>query len=127
MVKQRGFSLLEILIAFAILALSLGILLRIFSSGVNAAGVAEEYTTAVRIAESLMAETGVVRPLQPGVASGVENNKYEWRVAVVPFRFTAPNLNTATIPAELFKIRVDVGWGGRQIELTTLKLANKTL
>ena len=77
--KQRGFSLLEILIAFSILALSLGILLKIFSAGVNTAGVAEEYTAAVQIAESLMAQTGVETPLQPNEATGLENEKYHWR------------------------------------------------
>ncbi|MGR9013437.1 MAG: type IV pilus modification PilV family protein [Gammaproteobacteria bacterium] len=126
--KQRGFSLLEILIAFSILALSLGILLKIFSAGVNTAGVAEEYTAAVQIAESLMAQTGVEEPLQPGEATGLENNKYRWRVSVSPFQLTAENLDLANIAAELFKVKVSVNWNdGRQVELITLKLVNKTL
>ena len=132
--KQRGFSLLEILIAFSILALSLGILLKIFSAGVNTAGVAEEYTAAVQIAESLMAQTGVEAPLQPNETTGLENEKYHWEVSVSPFQFTAENLDVTAILAVLFKVKVTVSWGddnggadGRQVELITLKLANKVL
>jgi len=132
--KQRGFSLLEILIAFSILALSLGILLKIFSAGVNTAGVAEEYTAAVQIAESLMAGTGVEAPLQPSEDSGLENDKYHWQVSVSPFQFMAENLDSTAIPAVLFKVKVTVSWGddsggadGRQVELITLKLAKKVL
>ena len=75
--KQKGFSLLEILIAFSILAISLGILLKIFSAGINTAVVSEDYTAAVQIAESLMAKTGLESPLQAGEDSGTENDKYE--------------------------------------------------
>ncbi|TAK62581.1 prepilin-type N-terminal cleavage/methylation domain-containing protein [Methylobacter sp.] len=139
--KQRGFSLLEILIAFSILALSLGILLKIFSGGVNTAGAAEDYTAAVQIAESLMAQTGVESPLQQGEDSGSENNKYHWRVSVTPFQFVAEDLDVTAITAVLFKVKVTVNWGdnfspgagaasradGRQVELITLKLANKKL
>jgi general secretion pathway protein I len=131
--KQRGFSLLEILIAFSILALSLGILLKIFSAGVNTAGVAEEYNAAVQIAESIMARTGVEAPLQQGEATGTENEKYYWRVSVNPFQFTAENLDVTTIAAVLYRVKVVVSWGddpgtdSRQVELVTLKLANKTL
>lgn len=130
--KQQGFSLLEILIAFSILALSLGILLKIFSAGVNTAIVAEDYTAAVQIAESLMAKTGVETPLQAGNASGLENEKYHWLVVVSPFDFNPENSDTTAITAVLFKIKVIVSWGDdnandRQVELTTLRLINKTL
>ncbi len=131
--KQRGFSLLEILIAFSILALSLGILLKIFSAGVNTAGVAEEYTAAVQIAESLMAGAGIEAPLQAGETSGLENEKYHWQVSVNPFQFMAEKeLDAAILPVILFKVKVTVNWGDgnsddRQVELITLKLANKEL
>jgi len=130
--KQKGFSLLEILIAFSILALSLGILLKIFSAGVNTAVVAEDYTAAVQIAERLMAKTGVETPLQTGQDSGLENEKYHWLVEVSPFVFNPENVDNTTITAVLFKVKVIVSWGDgnandRQVELTTLKLINKTL
>lgn len=130
--KQNGFSLLEILIAFSILALSLGILLKIFSGGVNNAVVAEDYTAAIQIAESLMAETGVETPLQAGQDSGLENEKYHWQVEVSPFEFNPEKVDTTTIRAVLFKVKVIVSWGDdnandRQIALTTLKLINKPL
>lgn len=130
--KQQGFSLLEILIAFSILALSLGILLKIFSTGVNTAVVAEDYTAAVQIAESLMAKTGVETPLQANQASGMENEKYHWLVEVSPFEFNPENVDPTALTAVLFKVKVTVSWGDdnvndRQIELTTLKLINKTL
>ena len=130
--KQKGFSLLEILIAFSILAISLGILLKIFSAGINTAVVSEDYTAAVQIAESLMAKTGLESPLQAGEDSGTENEKYEWQVLVTPYLFNPDNIDEMTITTNLFKVKVVVNWDiektkSRQIELTTLKLVNKTL
>ena len=124
--------MLEILIAFSILALSLGILLKIFSAGVNTAVVAEDYTAAVQIAESLMAKAGVETPLQEGQDSGVENEKYNWQVDVSPYVFNPDNVDATTATAVLYKVKVIVSWGDgnandRQVELTTLKLINKTL
>ncbi len=130
--KQQGFSLLEILIAFSILAVSLTILLKIFSAGVNTAVVAEDYTAAVQIAESLMVTTGVETPLVAGQNSGIENEKYHWLIDVSPFEFNPENVERTTITAVLFKVQVIVSWGNdnandRQVKLTTLKLINKTL
>jgi len=130
--KQQGFSLLEILIAFSILALSLGILLKIFSAGVNTAMIAENYTAAVQLSESLMAKTGVETPLQTELSTGLENNLYHWQVEVTPFILNSDFTDTKISAAELFKVKVTVNWGDdntseRQVELITLKLINKPL
>lgn len=134
--QQQGFSLLEMLVAFSILAIALGILLNIFSSGMQTAIAAEEYTAAVQIAESLMARTGLETPLQAGQANGLENEKYRWQLRIEPFELTMANLDTKTIPASLFMVTVTVNWGEdvsrsgvnqREIELTTLKISTKTL
>jgi general secretion pathway protein I len=127
--RQQGFSLLEILIAFTILAFSLSILLNIFSSGVNSAMVSEEYTTAVQIAESQMAKIGAESKLHNGRNSGVENDKYRWEVDIRPFNFVLGKFKLKST-AELYKVDVMVNWGDddendRQVKLSTLKLAIK--
>jgi len=127
-IKQQGFSLLELLIAFSILALSISILLKIFSSGVNTAIVAEDYTAAVQIAESLMAGAGVETPLRIGQIAGQVNGNYHWLVEISPYQFNPEGLE---LPAkvEFFKVDVTVSWGDgdeRRLELSTIKLVNKT-
>lgn len=133
---HKGFSLLEILVAFAIMAVALTIVLRIFGSGVNAAVISEEYTLAVQIAESLMARVGVETPLQSGEFSGSEVDKYAWLVKITPVagpaakksRFSSQQEQEQTKPAlQLMAVKVVVRWGDeadsqRSLELNSLKL-----
>ena len=41
--KQRGYSLIEVLVAFTILAMALTVLLKIFSAGLRNVDAASEY------------------------------------------------------------------------------------
>ena len=129
--KHRGFSLLEILVAFSILAISLGIILKIFSTGITSAQVTGDYTIAVQIAQNLLDKTGSESPLKLGEINGSENKLHQWRVTVAPKMFTAPELDLHDLPVALFDVTARVWWGGenksddRVVELHTLKLATK--
>ncbi len=122
--NDKGFSLLEILVAFSILAVSLSILLQIFSTGVNTAIVAEEYTIATQIAESLMAKVGVEEAMVLGEKSGVENDKYYWQLLIEDAQRNDQEIDQdGTI--QMLDIKVNVQWGegsnARNVELNTLK------
>lgn len=141
---HKGFSLLEILVAFGIMAVALTIVLRIFGSGVNTAINSEDYTIAVQIAESLMARTGSEIPLNVGEITGIEADKYEWSVQIQPVPTPAFALlqqpgkqrratNTQTgvepeaNPLQLVSVLVAVSWGEdderrRVLELKSIKL-----
>ena len=123
-VRQQGFSLLEILVAFSILALSLGIILNIFSTGLRTAIVSEEYIQATAIAESLLAKTGTEFPLEETNNQGIDNDKYHWRIEISSFTGLA---DTELFPVNAFRVDVSVVWQegktSRSVVLTTLKLA----
>lgn len=131
----KGFSLLEILVAFAIMAVALTIVLRIFGSGVNVAVVSEEYTIAVQIAESLMARTGIEMPLQAGETTGSEAEKYDWLIRISPVSgppvttpgFKSQQQESTQSNLQLMLVTVRVSWGNdetkqRSFELTSLRL-----
>ena len=125
--SQQGFSLLEILIAFSILALSLGILLNIFSGGLRRSLVAEEYQQAVTIAQSVLSKSGVEEELEDGSKQGIIDEKYTWSETVESFQEDGidPEV-TGVFP---YRVRVTVQWqvgeNNRLVELSTLRLSRK--
>ena len=79
-----------------------------------------------------MAKTGLESALLPGQDSGTENEKYDWQVTISPYMFNPGNIDETSLTVALFKVKVVVSWDAskaksRQIELTTIKLVNKTL
>lgn len=106
----RGFSLLEVLVAFIILALSLGVLMRIFSGGLGNIGAAEHYSRAVAIAESELAAIGVEAPLTEGESTGEAKDGYTWRTSVQRYEASTQPVEEAVLPVDLYQVEVTVNW-----------------
>jgi general secretion pathway protein I len=116
--RIAGFSLIEVLVAFTIMALALGVVYQIFGRGAAAMTLGEEYAQAIAIAESRLA--GAALPESSG--SGRELDRYDWELRSEP---VAPDNGAAETALALKRIDVEVRWRSRgrehQVGLTTLK------
>ena len=121
-----GFSLLEVLVAFAILVISLGALLRVFGGGMRAAALAEEYSRAAILAESKLASMGVEEPLTEGSREGEFDDTYRWRSLVAEYPVETPTSQIVVSAVKLLEVTVEVNWSSgvkrRAITLSTLRL-----
>lgn len=115
MKRQRGYSLLEVIIAFALLALALTLLLGSLSGASRQIGQADQRTRAVLHAQSLLATLGVDAPLQAGQQQGEwENGRYQWQLQVAPYveprSGALPVADTVAGPS-LAMLTLQVSWG----------------
>ncbi|MFM9914920.1 MAG: prepilin-type N-terminal cleavage/methylation domain-containing protein [Rhizobacter sp.] len=115
---QRGFSLLELLVAFSILAMSLGALYRASGGNVRNLQQSEQYQRATALAESLLCLRDTVPPAgwdQAGTSAG-----YDWRVRSSPH----PTQVTDLRAPKLHEVLVTISWGSgttaHQFEVVTL-------
>lgn len=129
--SQQGFSLLEVLVAFVVLALAMGVLMQIFSGGLQNATRASETQQAVLLAQSKLAEVGAGLPLQAGDNGGEFDDSYRWQVSIRPYQDVSGDAGAPFTPlgVKLLEVDVRVLWGDtdapRSVELKTLRLANK--
>ena len=123
--RQDGFSLLEVLVAFAVLAISLGVLMQIFSRATLTTVTTLQYSEAASLAESLLSRVGSEIPLQPGARSGRSVDGFDWEITITPIHlhddaFSEPEV----IP---YAVNASVLWRDtnqvRRLSLPTLRLA----
>jgi general secretion pathway protein I len=80
---QRGFTLLEVLLAFALLAGASVILLSMLSNGLRDVSDAERHGEAALHARSLVDNLGRMERLRPGGRSGtLDGGRYRWALEV---------------------------------------------
>lgn len=125
--RQRGFTLIEIVVAFALLAVGLTLLLGTLSGASRQLRQAGDAGQAALHAQSLLAERSDAL-LQPGQLRGTfEEGRYRWQLAVTPWQ--DPQADAA--PADpfgprLLHLQLDVRWGDggpqQRLRLTSLRL-----
>lgn len=122
---ESGFTLLEIVVAFAAVAIVLAIVLRVFTGGIDSATRAENHVLALLWAESKLAELGVSEPLVIGTASGAFDTRYRWTATVAPYEDTTLT-DEAREQVRPLAVELVVSWEERRREralsLRTIRL-----
>ena len=121
----RGFSLIEMLVALVVLSLSLGALYQAATGATRNVRVAAEYTDAVMLAESMLADHSYVTD-ENYSASGAFGN-YQWVISSWPAPYDpdrAPE-ERPVLAQRLQYLQVMVSWPGgrdanREVDLMTV-------
>lgn len=128
--QQRGFTILEVLVAFLVAALLLAVILSGFSTGLSSLARADRMSQAALVAQSRIAELGVIEPLQEGSVSGRDDqhSDYRWQINVQPFAWDYADAIRQQ-GSTLYKVDVEVFWPAGEKEhsflLTALKLVKQ--
>lgn len=126
-----GFSLIEVLVAFAVLAVALTLLLGTLSGATGQVRNAADASRAALHARSLLAQTGVGEVLQPGQQQGgFEEGRYRWQLDITPYTDPAAPPQAAMTPgptgARLLHLRLSVDWGdgapAQRLQIDSLRL-----
>lgn len=121
---EAGFTLIEILVSFAVAALVLGALYRVYSTGLQAAVAGQRYSYAVLIAQSTLDELSAIHPAAANDTVGGYHRS--WKVVNRPDLVPA----SSQLQAIPYEVTVTVAWREgihqREISLSVLRLAATT-
>ena len=131
--RERGFTLLEVLVAFVIAALALGVMFDAVLGGLRSTQTASQYQEAVSLARSHIASVRAA-DLVGREFQGDDGRGFHWHMRIAPAGTVTlardPNADpgqTAAQQATLYAISVVETWKGdtgeRQVRLDTRRLA----
>jgi len=124
----RGYSLIEVIVAFALLALALTLLLGTLSGATRQVRWSGDAGRAALHAQSLLAQVGVGEVLEPGQRDGeFDDGRYRWSLSIQPWRDAGLPASGGEDAAalQLYELSLDVQWGndrsGQRLPLRTLR------
>ncbi len=130
-VRDEGFTLLEILVALAILGIALTLVLELFAGGLRLLGRSEESLRAAQLAAQKMEEVLMRQEAVTGerVEQGVFPDGTRWQVRVAPVPSPDATNLSAAVPWDLHEYAVRVTWSSglreRSYDLYTTRLLQK--
>jgi general secretion pathway protein I len=139
--RQAGFSLIEMVAAFLVFAIGIGVLMQVLATSMHSARSSSDYTMAALWAESKLDVVGVGAPIEEGSWNGRFDDDYSWQLEVhqvdptsvepppqaaagsnpianpgLQQRMTTSAGNAGAIqvaPFDIYQLDLTVFWGGR--------------
>jgi len=139
--RQAGFSLIEMVAAFLVFAIAIGVLMQVLASSMHSTRQSSDYTMAALWAESKLDTIGVGDPIEIGSTNGRFDDSYSWQLEIrqvdpqsvepppqqmssagnpsmmgaqSPISNTAGNPGALQVaPFDLYQLDLTVLWGGR--------------
>lgn len=122
--SDDGFSLLEVIVALAIMAMGFVTVLQLFSGSIRSVGLSEQYLKATTLAHSKMGELEMMNyNVSEFEGTFTEEESYRWQLDLSPY---TSELNAEEDNIQLTEVALKVLWTDgsrvREIELNTLKV-----
>ena len=109
--RQRGFTLIEIVVAMAILGVGLIVIIELFAGGLRLGRTSEEFSKAVSLARVKLEEVSLNPVLQEGSETGEFDKDFRWQVEVKKMDILPLERPPEFQPlVEFYRVKVDVLW-----------------
>jgi general secretion pathway protein I len=125
---EAGFTLVEVIVALAILSIGLSVLLGLISGSLRRTAETERMAEAGSLAQSLLAEVGTDLPIKLEERDGQFPNGYRWHLRMHSY---GDAREREEWPVGLYMISTEVEWAEgtqrRSYALTTLRLGPRAV
>ena len=126
-VSNKGFTLIEILVAISILSISLVLIFQLFSGGLKSSILSDQYTRGIFHAKERMEEILLSPEFTEEVSEGEFGDSYKWRSEII--RIEQEEEESSKLPFDTYNIKVDVMWyeGDKEkhFAISTIKVVEK--
>jgi len=127
--RSRGFTLLEVLLAFVVFAISFALVLEIVAGSMRSSVRARDYSEAALLAQSLMETVGTEFPIEPGAWEGEAPGGYRWTLDIADYEGGADDARTLELAqlnnTRLYWVDLSLQWGegrrSREATFTTVR------
>ena len=132
---SQGFTLLEVMLAFVIFALSFATVLEIMAGSMRSVRRASDDTEVALFAQSIIDLVGTEIPIEEGQYSGMGMDRYQWQLGLSLYDSVGEDVGTVELAEmsgiELYRVDLDIDWdtgrNQRDLHFTTIRsvLANR--
>lgn len=133
---SSGFTLLEVMLAFVVFAISFAIVLEIMGASMRSVSRAADDTEVALLAQSVMDLVGTELLIEEGQYDGTSMDRYDWRLDIFPYEVEGErSLATPELVEisgiELYWVDLEISWQSgrreRDMRFSTIKsvLANR--